>query len=263
MAYNASMGMLDRIRRAQLDGFKEFVQSMEITAISTRQQIFTNGVLEDPIYMEWVMKNIRTFDDFINLPSDEIESVLLSQDQIISLFAKCVHGISDAEVMAYEKVFPKVMGKFKDELSYIKEVTNAEKESAKYYLVKMTRKLQNEEKIIGFSWKLPPQDVFHTRTYPDGHVKIIFNNGLLAAEGGYFKGKRIGTWKHFYDSGKILAEGDYLEGAKAGVWSFYYGSGAPKARGKFKDDFKHGRWEEWDRSGKKIEVEYNEGAKVD
>jgi len=256
------MAMLDRIKKGQLEGFKEFVQSMEITGPQTRQQIFTSGVLEDPIYMDWVMKNLKTFDDFVSLPSEEIEKVLLSQDQIISMFAKIVHGYPEDKLLAIENVLPRLMSRFKDELSYLKEVTPAEKDSAKFYLVKTTRKLQHEEKIHGFLWKLPPPDVLFNRQFRDGHNTIIFENGITAAEGTYLKGKRFGPWVHNYDTGKMLAEGDYSDGLKSGFWTFYYGSGAIKAKGKYKSDLKHGRWEEWDRSGGRLEVDYSEGVKV-
>ena len=68
--------MLERIKKKQLDGFREFVVSLETTSMQSRGQIFTSGVLEDPLYMSWVMKNIRTYEDFLKLPADEIEKVL-------------------------------------------------------------------------------------------------------------------------------------------------------------------------------------------
>lgn len=257
------MAMLDRIKRGQLDGFKEFVLSMEITASSVRQNIFVNGVLEDPVYMDWVMKNLKTFDDFLTLPSDDITTVLASGNQIMSVFAKAVWGSSQETILSFESVFPRLMSKFKDELSLIQNTSPAEKESARFYIVKTARKLQAEDKIGGFDWKLPPQDVFQFKTFKDGIVKIYFDSGVLAAEGGYLKGKRFGTWKHFYDSGKVLGEGDYSDGLKTGLWQLYYGNGGPRGKGKFKADLKHGRWVEWDRRGNEAEVDYNEGVKVE
>lgn len=253
--------MLDRIKRRQIDGFKEFVINMETTAGTSRAQIFTAGVLEDPIFMSYVMKNIRTFDDFLELDSGEIDSVVKSQDQILGLFAKCVFGSDESKIMALESSIPRHMSRLRDELSYLKEVSPSEREGARFYIMKVVRKLQQEEKIHGFHWRLPPQDVYYPKVMKDGLSKLLFENGALAAEGEYFKGKRLGFWKHFYDVGVLLAEGDYSDGLKVGVWVFYFSNGNLKAQGKYKSDLKHGVWKEWDRSGVMNETEYYEGVK--
>jgi hypothetical protein len=255
------MGMLDRIKKRQNDGFKEFVINMETTAAVTRAQIFTAGVLEDPIYMSYVMKNIRTFDHFLELDSDDIDTVLSSQDQIMTLFAKCLNGAEEAKIMSLESTIPRLFSKFKDELSYLSDVSQQEKDGARFYIMKVTRKLQMEEKIHGFSWKFPPQDVYYPKVHKDGDAKIYFENGVVAAEGGYSKGRRIGAWRHNYDVGNVLAEGDYLDGAKTGVWVFYYSNGNIKAQGKYRADLKNGLWKEWDRNGVMSEVEYQEGVR--
>lgn len=253
--------MLDRIKRRQNDGFKEFVINMETTGGQTRGQIFTAGVLEDPVFMSYVMKNIRTFDDFLELDSDDIESVLTSQEQIITLFAKSLFGADEKKIMGLESVIPRLLSKLKDELSYLKDVSPMEKEGAKYYILKIVRKFQIEEKIHGFKWDLPPQDVYYPKQIKDGDGEIYFESGVLAAKGAYLKGRRMGPWVHNYDSGKVLAEGDYNDGLKQGVWVFYYSNGNIKAQGKYREDLKHGLWKEWDREGKLTEVEYNEGVK--
>lgn len=255
------MGMLDRIKKRQNDGFKEFVINMETTASLTRGQIFTAGVLEDPVFMSYVMKNIRTFDDFMNLDSDDIDSVLSSQDQIMTLFAKCMHGSDEQKIMSLESTIPRLMSRFKDELSYLKDVPQQEKDGARFYIMKVVRKLQMEEKINGFSWKLPPQDVYYPKAHKDGKTKIHFESGVIAAEGEYSKGKRSGQWRHNYETGQVLAEGDYSDGLKSGVWVFYYSNGNIKAQGKYRADLKNGVWKEWDRSGGMTEVEYNEGVR--
>lgn len=256
------MGMLDRIKRRQIDGFKDFVINMETTGGSTRGQIFTAGVLEDPIYMNWVMKNIKTFDDFLQISSDDIEKVLTNQDQILPLFAKCVFDFPQEKLLELESTIPRLIGRLKDELSFISEVTPQEREGARYYILKLVRKLQIEERIYGFPWNLPPQEIYYPKVIKDGSVKIHFESGVLAAEGEYLKGKRTGFWHHNYETGKILAEGDYIDGLKNNVWVFYYSNGNIKAQGKYRGDLKHGLWKEWSRNGELTEIEYDEGVKV-
>lgn len=252
--------MLERIKRKQNEGFKDFVINMETTATTTRQQIFTAGVLEDPIFMSYVMKNLRTFDDFLKLDSEDIDSVITSQDQIMSLFAKCLFGETE-KLQALESTIPRIFSKLKDEISYLKEVTPQEREGAKYYIMKLVRKFQVEERINGFSWKLPPQDVYYPKNFKDGQVKIHFENGTVAAEGLYLKAKRMGPWRHNYETGNVLAEGDYTDGLKSGTWVFYYSNGNIKSQGKYRSDLKHGVWKDWDRSGVMTETEYYEGVK--
>ena len=115
--------------------------------------------------------------------------------------------------------------------------------------------------VHGAHWNLPPQDVYYPKLNKDGIAKLHFESGVIAAEGMFSKGKRLGPWRHNYDGGNILAEGDYMDGLKAGVWVFYYSNGNLKSQGRYKSDLKHGRWKEWDRSGAMTEVEYNEGVK--
>lgn len=258
------MGMLDRIKRKQFDGFKDFVQNMELTEGVKRQHIFMTGVLEDPVYMMYVMKNLKTFKDFLELPSDEIEAVLDTQEQMMMIFAKSLYGIDDDSLRSYEKVIPRHFGRLRDEISYLKEVVPHEQEGAKSFIVKVVRKLQKDERINGFRWMLPPNDIFYEKQGPkEGEVKIYFESGVLAAEGQVQKGKRIGTWRHFYDSGKLLAQGDYMDGLKDGFWQFFYGTGSLKSEGKYKADLKQGAWKEWDRQGDIQMSNFVDGVKAE
>jgi hypothetical protein len=254
------MSMLDRIKKRQNEGFKEFVLNMETTPGIIRGQIFITGVLEDPVYMSYVMKNIRTFEDFLKLHPDEIELVLNSQEQMITLLAKCLFSSDDFKNISQFK--PRHQTKLNDELFYIKEVTPIEREGAKFYIVKQARKFQSEEQIKGFEWLLPPQELYYPKPYKDGPVTIHFENEVVAAEGNCLKSKRFGFWRHNYDNGNILAEGEYSEGLKTGVWVFYYSNGNIRSQGKFKGDLRHGIWKEWDREGKITEIEFHQGARV-
>jgi hypothetical protein len=255
------MGMLERIKKRQIQGFKEFVVNLETSGLQTRGHIFMAGVLEDSLYMSYVMKNIRTFEDFLELDSDDIDTVLSQQDQLQGLFAKCFFGASEEKLMQLETVIPRFFGRFKDELTYLKEVTPAEREGARTFILKLVRKLQHEERIHGFRWNLPPQDFYYPKQYKDGGEKIYFENGVLAAEGSYLKGRRIGEWHHFYETGALLASGDYFDGDKTGNWIFHFSSGAKKAEGKYLNDEKHGSWREWDRKGVESEVIYDQGVR--
>lgn len=255
------MGMLDRIKKRQFVGFKEFVLNMETSGSGSRQQILMTGILEDPVFMTYVMKNVRTFDDFLNLPSDEIDTVIKTQDQILGVIAKCFFGSPPTEIAAFESMIPKHMSRLKDEMSYLTEVSPSEKEGAKYFILKLVRKLQMAETIQGFAWRLPSQEIFHPKVFKDGKSQIYFESSILAAEGDILRGKRTNSWKHFYDSGKLMAQGEYHDGLKTGVWVYYFGNGSIKSQGIYKLDLKHGVWKDWDRAGILSETDYVEGVK--
>lgn len=257
------MGMLERIKKRQLEGFKEFVINLETTSGLTRSQIFTAGALEDPIFMGHVIKNLRTFDDFLKLDPADIEVVLTSQEQLINLFAKCVHGPGTLQISDLEPVIPRLVPKLKDELSYLQEVSSVEKDGARSHILKLTRKLQIEDKIHGFRWMLPPLDIFYPKILKDGAIKLEFESGMVAAEGQAFRGKRIGNWKHYYEGAKIMATGGYVDGFKSGMWTFYYMNGNKKSEGNYLDDLKHGPWTEWSRDNLLSKVYYKEGVKVE
>lgn len=255
--------MLDRIKKKQLVGFKEFVQNMEITGREKRNQILISGLLEDPVYMEWVMRNLKTFDDFLKLPGEDILAVLNSHEQILSVFAKCLFPDPVSKYEGLESTVAPISNRLRDEVSYLKEVTPGEKESARYYIVKATRKLSTAETINGFPWKLPSMEIFYTKTFKDGLAEIKFENGVVAAQGTFLKNRRLGAWKHFYETGAVLAEGEYSEGLKIGPWHFYYANGNPKSQGIYHHDQKQGKWKEFARDGSVTESYYNLGVKED
>jgi antitoxin component YwqK of YwqJK toxin-antitoxin module len=257
------MGMLERIKKRQFDGFKDFVINLETTGFKSRSHILSLAILEDPVFMTYVMKNIKTFDDFLNLPTDEIEKVLESQDQVPHIFAKGLYGLDDHLIYSFKSTMPRFFSRLKDELSYMKDISKSEKEGAVFHLLKIVRNLQSDDKIQGFFWHLPPVEVFYPKLFKDGEVTIFFESGVIAASGPYLKSQREGTWKHFYDTGKLFAQGDYINGEKAGVWTYYYLSGAQKSQGLFKNDLKNGPWQEWDRSGVETLVHYKDGIKED
>jgi hypothetical protein len=258
------MSMLERIKKKQWDGFKDFVESMEVTSAGPRSYILLNGILEDPRFMSWVTKNLRSFRDFLELPSDEIEQVVATNESMVKVVAKALERTDAESLQQYAAVFPKVFGKLRDEAALLQQVSPTERESAQFFLLKTARKLQRQESIQGFRWQLPPPEMFLEKPpSKNGVVQIFFDAGNLAAEGELLKGKRIGKWHHFYDNGKLLAEGEYLAGLKTGPWSFYFGNGQPRSQGKFKEDVRQGEWLEWDRAGHSVVVTWKDGKKVE
>lgn len=251
--------MLSRIKKKQYEGFKDFVESLETTVFASRYNIVVNGILEDPAFMQWVTRNLKTFEQFLEFTSDDIEQVMRSNDSMMMMLARAMKNLDWEK---YSPNFSRFLGKLKDEISYLSEVTPAEQEKAQFFILKAARKMQREEKIQGFKWELPPQDVFHVVTLPrEGVTQLKFIDGSVAAEGEALKGKRIGLWKHFYETKKLLAEGTYQEDLKVGPWTFYYSNGDKRSEGHYLNDSRHGQWKEWSRTGELTLSEWVEGKK--
>lgn len=256
------MGMLERIKKKQIEGFKDFVESLETAPPASRAAIFMSGVLEDPRFMSWVTKNIRSFSGFLEFPTDEIEIVLRSSETMVTVLMKALSPKTEEELQQMSSVFPHFIGRLREENQLLSEVLPSEREAAQLHVLRAIRKLQKLEKIQGFHWELPPLEIFQERlAIKDGMIELTFDDGKIAAVGEILKGKRIGVWKHYYDNGQLMAEGPYLEGIKTGPWTFFYGNGAIRSKGKYQDDARHGLWEEWERDGTMREVEWVEGKR--
>jgi hypothetical protein len=255
------MRILSRLKKKFEQGFKEFVLNLETTTFYARAEILTLGILEDPIYMGHVMKNIKSFSDFVNLPKEDLLSVIKSNEQIIPLMSKCLYKADDRLMSVVESSLGPYIKQINEEVSFIKDLPQKEKEAAEFFILKQVRKSTQEGMIRGFSWNLPPDSVYRPLTLNDGFQKIYFPNGIVAAEGEVSLGKRVSGWKHYYDNRALLAEGGYEQDLKSGEWVFFYGNGKLKTKGKFISDLKHGTWIEWDRAGNQKVVEYNQGVR--
>lgn len=251
--------MLTRIKKKQYEGFKDFVESLETTTLSSRYNIMVSGILEDPAFMQWVTKNMKTFDQLLELPSDDIEVVIRSNDSMMMMLARAMKNLDWEK---YSGNFTRFLGKLRDEIGYLTEVNPAEQEKAQYFILKAVRKMQRDEKIQGFHWEMPPQDIFLPLALPrEGVHQLKFIDGSLAAEGEVLKGKKIGQWKHFFETKKILAEGPYQEDLKEGLWTFFYGNGEKRSEGRYMNDSRHGEWREWSRIGEMSIAEWIEGKR--
>lgn len=255
--------MLDRIKRRLLDGFKDFVLNMETTGLWKRQQIIITGILEDPNYMFWIMKNIKSLPNILELNSEDIETVLKSQPQTAGVLARAIYSLALEKRDTFVNSLPKSSSLIRDELSYLNDVPHSEQEGAVFFLLKAIRKLQEEELIHGFGWRLPPMEIFYPKQYEDGPVKILFETGVLAAEGEILNNRRTGAWTHYYDSGKVLARGHYSQGMKDGSWEFFFGNGKPKSQGMYFNDNRSGVWKEWNRQDECVEMIFRDGVRID
>jgi hypothetical protein len=251
---------LDRHKKNKFEGFKNFVETLEGTPAATRTVIFLNGLLEDPNYMMWAMRNVKTFKDYLDLPSDEVEACFKANPNSAKFVAKLLFKTPELETA--ESIFRRQFSQIKEELEATGEVTDLEREASLISLLKTVRKLSKDGRVNGFKWTLPDEAIFFDKSPREGKHQINYENGVLAAKGEMLKGKRQGKWEHFFETGKILARGDYDLGLKSGDWEIYYSTEKIRSSGKYRQDVRHGTWKEFSRDGNETVIEYVEGKKV-
>ncbi len=258
------MGMLSRIKRKELEGFKEFVTNLETTTEARRKEIIQVAVLEDPIYMSWVIKNITTAEEVVKLSSDQIEKIINNLPSGLLVMAKAFFNTPELTYLKEQVISRYMVADFNDYLASITTLKRAEQEGAQFLIMKVMRSLQAKEDIYGPIWQLPPVELMREDKMQSvtGFKEIKFDNGAIAAKGHMIKNHRHGEWHHFFENGKLMAKGTYDQGQKVGTWSFWYLNGKTKAEGSFKNDSKHGPWNEYDHEGNMVVAEYEEGKRL-
>ena len=251
------MRILFRHKKKEMDGFKNYCQSLETMRPQKRTEAFLNATLEDPIYMEWISKNIVTIHHIIELPQEELEEIITHLGTGIKTFARALHQ-SPLEQKFLSGISPKLVDKYNAEQENL-QVTELQKEECIFSVIKSFRKLQSNNKIQSHQWRLPELQVVKTpmNRGVSGDYRCTFENGITACEGPMKNDKRIGDWIYYYTSGDILAEGSYEKNIKEGLWTFYYINGKKRLEGEFKEDIRYGEWKEWNHRQEMNIIDYN------
>ena len=79
--------MLNRHKRAEDKGFKDFVKSLETTPLEKREVIFKVGISEDPIYMRSIKQNMLSMDRVADLTADEWKDIVSLTPNAPAIFA--------------------------------------------------------------------------------------------------------------------------------------------------------------------------------
>jgi hypothetical protein len=258
------MGILNRIKRQELSGFRDFVINLETTTESKRKEIIQLAALEDPLYVNWVLKNMTDVNQVIRLSSDQFEKILKNLPNGLQILARAFYNRPEIDFIKSQVLTRFMLGEFDEYLSNIKNLKKSEQEGAQFLIMKSMRLLQSQELISGPHWYLPPIEIMREDKMKSisGIAEVFFENGNLAARGEISKNQREGHWEHFFENGKLMAEGEYDQGQKSGKWSFWYVSGKIKSQGEFKNDMKHGTWKEYDSEGIVTVVEFEEGKRL-
>lgn len=253
--------MLSRHKKKGYDGFKYFVKFVESLPQHKQKEILESAILEDPVYMTWIVKNMIKETYFFKLNSKECENFFSNFQNGVEVLAKGFFN-TDLNQRIKDEFLPKsLIAEYNDIGDSYKNLSNNIREVARLFLVSRIRQLQDTGEILQFCWRLPSPDITngHTKNVRTGDFSHYYENGQLALSGKLEKTRRAGEWSHFYENGELMALGDYEEDEKTGIWFFYYSNGEHKSEGEFRENLKEGSWEVWDHDGKQKTIFYKRG----
>lgn len=256
------MYTLTKHKKNGIKGFKTFVKNLELFPENTVRTMTSVGMLEDPVYMKWALKNKIRFDAFMIL---DYESVLKVMDRLkpstMQLLVFAIKGHEKEAEFLKNNMTDKHKYEYNEEAEYTNP-TPKQKHIGKTRIMEAMFDLEMNGEIPFFDWDLPPIEVLtgeHFNVTEAGIYTQNYLDGKPALEGQLVHMLREGVWKHYYPNGDLMAEGIYLQGEKSGDWTFFFPGGQIKSQGIFKNDMKHGLWSEFDPQGDELKVTYKEG----
>ncbi|MCY4523797.1 MAG: hypothetical protein OXB84_03565 [Halobacteriovoraceae bacterium] len=260
------MNILSKHKRKGVDGFKRFVQNLESTSGKARENIVQTGLLEDPVYMRWVIPNLMTYNYIMKYNDDHVTKILHAMNNSIKIYIAAFFNTKMEKEFIEEKLSNRLKRDYLDEKQFITSINESQEAGARKQILQAMRKLQNSYEIPPYKWDLPPSNVLdgtNQKIVPNSVFKLNFENGKPALIG-KTKGKnRDGVWQHFYPNGNPMAVGPYSNGVKSGDWKFLYSNRTMKAEGKYLNDNREGKWLEYDKEGEVQTVTYREGKKIE
>ncbi len=253
--------MLSRHKKKGYDGFKYFVGFLETLSSEKRREIVEDAILEDPVYMIWILKNMINMNYLSSMDSKSIESFFTNCPNVLEAIAKSIisHPLKDTIITHF--VPASLKKELLDLMEIFKNIPKGSQDAAQFFILERVRSLQSKGIIEEFNWKLPGPDIAfepHNKIQ-NGQFELRYENGTIALSGQITLTKREGAWLHNYSNGQLMAEGGYKKGLRDGVWTFYTTDGTLKSKGKFQEDRKNGIWQEKNYQGNMIEVSYNKG----
>ncbi len=256
--------MLSRIKKKEIAGFKEFVSNLETTAMEKRVEIIQVAILEDPIYMEWVMENMITIDHVLKITTDEFALICKKLPNGIGVLARAFFKTPYHNKLIDEFLPRELVSDYKDAAEYVGDLKKSDQDAARFIILKTTRALQENDTILGPPWSIPPIEVLkeaNKMQSQTGTLELKYENGVIAAKGAIIRNKRNGEWHHFFQNGNIMAKGFYSKGCRHGNWIFYYPDEKVRTEGEFIYDTKDGEWTEISKDGIKTIVTYDDGLR--
>ena len=256
------MHILTGYKKKGAEGFMEFVETLEGRDKEEYDLFVQDALLEDPVYMKWVIPNIITYEYIVHLNLEEMASLSKTLRNPIKTLLLSFHGTKKENEFMEKKLTTELRKDYLNEALSINKIEPAQQVSARSRIVKAIRKLQKTREISPFPWILPFNDILNGSNYEikkDGSFILYFENEIIALQGNIKNQLRNGLWEHFYPDGTLMAEGEYKKGMKDGYWKFFYQEGHLKLEGLYVDDKRHDDWIKYDKQGNNSIISYESG----
>lgn len=256
--------MLDRHKRKGMEGFKYFVVFLETIAPSKQKSIIEDSLLEDPVYMTWIIKNMINENHLFTFDSKDTEAFFTGFSNALDLIIKAFSG-TKLEQRITEEFLPKGLLKdYAEAKELITTISPSFRAQARTLIIERIRKLEEASKISEIPWKLPTQDIafVEKNKIRSGLYEKFYEDGAIALRGQLEKTLRMGEWEHYYSNGNLMAKGEYENSEKVGTWEFFHPGGQKKYVGSYDENLREGTWVEFDLSGKENQVIYARGRKA-
>ncbi|MBL6989473.1 MAG: hypothetical protein ISR65_06830 [Bacteriovoracaceae bacterium] len=258
------MELLKRHKKRGIEGFKDYVCFLEETPNEKVKDMIALGLLEDPVYMTWIVKNLVDYTYLSKLSSDDIYKIWGQLPNPVMIFVYALFKSPVEEDIVYNKFDDRMRRKYKDEAELVEAVQYSQQENCRLTIMKKIHELQKFRAITGFAWQVPSEKILIGENFELNRGMYVskFEDGKVALKGRIASKMRDGEWDHYYPNGQLMARGSYQQGEKEGDWEFYYANGFNKASGYYLDNLKDGDWSEYDKDGNE-EVFFYKRGKVD
>lgn len=242
------MNILAKYKKMGHEGFKNFVFNLESLENSKMKTIILATQLEDPVYMEWIEKNITPFSAVLSLTQDELFLILGEIKSAERILVAAFHSSPEQDHFLNNLLPLPYASRYKEEVESIGTgtISKVQNLDARRQLLVKMRELQESRGIKSAKWQYPKEEILcgaHCRPPLTGPFELKYENGKAALIGKYERKMREGLWLHYYSNGQKLAEGIYIREEKNGDWSFYDNTGKCTQKGRYINDSKTGIWE--------------------
>lgn len=140
------MGILDRHKKP--GGFRNLVNSLEMTPPDKRQKIIESMIAEDPLFMNDVMMCIFKFEEFEKIQDMVMSEILFVMKEFKTL-AVALYKAPEALATKFTKnMAPSQTMQYREEVSMINQIKVSEQMGARFKIIEIARKLQQEGKFI-------------------------------------------------------------------------------------------------------------------
>jgi len=182
------MYILTKHKKKGEEGFKGFVRSLATMGSATFKNVLQMALLEDPVYMKWIMTNLSAtgFDFFTRLDKTSVQKVYNEINNPLRIFVLALSNFEDCKNFINEKFLPTMKAQFMEEAEMTQNITPAQQTASKTIIIEKMFELQKRREIPDTDWEIPAKEVLSGENHKivaNGDFLLVFENGKPALRG--------------------------------------------------------------------------------